>query len=61
MPMSSDMFFPPSDCQAEWRLIPNAEFRPIQTIDGHLALFGVDPTAIGQLDKHLRELLATEV
>jgi hypothetical protein len=39
MPMSSDMFFPPSDCQAEWRLIPNAEFRPIQTIDGHLAPF----------------------
>jgi hypothetical protein len=30
MPMSSDMFFPPADCQAEWRLIPNAEFRPIQ-------------------------------
>jgi homoserine O-acetyltransferase/O-succinyltransferase len=61
MPMSSDMFFPPSDCQAEWRLIHNAEFRPIQTIDGHLALFGADPSAIGQLDKHLSELLATEV
>jgi homoserine O-acetyltransferase len=61
MPMSSDMFFPPSDCQAEWRLIPDAEFRPIQTIDGHLALFGADPNAIGQLDKHLSELLATKV
>src|SRR5450755_1775101 len=61
MPMSSDMFFPPSDCQAEWRLIPDAEFRPIQTVDGHLALFGADPAAIGQLDKHLSELLATEV
>jgi hypothetical protein len=42
MPMSSDMFFPPSDCQAEWRLIPNAEFRPIQTVDGHLNK-GVNP------------------
>jgi homoserine O-acetyltransferase len=61
MPMSSDMFFAPSDCQAEWRLIPNAEFRPIQTIDGHLALFGADPSAIGQIDKYLSELLATEV
>jgi len=40
MPMSSDMFFPPADCQADWRLIRDAEFRPIQTIDGHLALFG---------------------
>jgi homoserine O-acetyltransferase len=59
MPMSSDMFFPPADCQAEWRLIPGAEFRPIQTIDGHLALFGADPGALGQLDKHLLELLAT--
>ena len=48
MPMSSDMFFPPTDCQAEWRLIPDAEFRPIQTVDGHLALFGADPNAIAQ-------------
>jgi homoserine O-acetyltransferase len=61
MPMSSDMFFPPADCQAEWRLIPDAEFRPIETIDGHLALFGADPNAISQLDRHLNELLATEV
>jgi homoserine O-acetyltransferase len=61
MPMSSDMFFPSADCQAEWRLIPDAEFRPIETIDGHLALFGADPNAIGQLDKHLAELLATKV
>jgi homoserine O-acetyltransferase len=59
--MSSDMFFPPADCQAEWRLIPAAEFRPIQTIDGHLALFGTDPNATGQLDKHLVELLATKI
>jgi homoserine O-acetyltransferase len=59
--MSSDMFFPPADCQAEWRLIPDAEFRPIQTIDGHLALFGTDPAAIAQLDNHLRALLATKV
>jgi homoserine O-acetyltransferase len=61
MPMTSDMFFPPADCQAEWRLIPDADFRPIQTLDGHLALFGADPGAIGQLDKHLGELLAMKV
>jgi homoserine O-acetyltransferase len=61
MPMSSDMFFPPADCQAEWRLIPDAEFRPIQTIDGHLALFGADADVLRQLDKHLGELLATPV
>lgn len=61
MPMSTDMFFPPADCEAEWRLIPDAEFRPIQTIDGHLALFGADPEALGQLDAHLTELLAMKV
>jgi homoserine O-acetyltransferase len=55
------MFFPVADCQAEWRLIPNAEFRPIETIDGHLALFGADANAIAQLDGHLRALLARTV
>jgi homoserine O-acetyltransferase len=61
MPMSTDMFFPPTDCRAEWQLIPGAEFRPIQTIDGHLALFGADPSAISQLDRHLGQLLSTKV
>ena len=61
MPISHDMFFPPDDCQAEWRLIPHAEFRPIQSIDGHLALFGADPSAVAQIDKGLSELLATKV
>ena len=61
LPMSSDMFFPPADCEAEWRLIPDAEFRPIETIDGHLALFGADPNVLAQLDRHLNELLAAKV
>ena len=61
MPMSSDMFFPPDDCQVEWRLIPDAEFRPIKTIDGHLALFGADANAIAQIDKNLNDLLAAKV
>ena len=60
MPMSTDMFFPPADCEAEWRLIPDAEFRPIDTIDGHLALFGTDADAIAQVDKHLSDLLAAK-
>ncbi len=61
MPMSSDMFFPPADCEAEWRLIPDAEFRPIDTIDGHMALFGADPQAMAQIDTHLKALLAAKV
>lgn len=60
MPMSSDMFFPPADCQAEWRLIPRAEFQPIETMDGHMALFGADSGAIGQIDRNLSELLASD-
>lgn len=58
MPFSTDMFFPPSDCKAEQALIPNSEFRPINTVDGHLGLFGTDPDAIAQVDRNLKELLA---
>ena len=61
MPISEDMFFPPRDCEAEQKLIRGSEFRPIKSIDGHLALFGADPDAIGQMDKHLKELLAISV
>ena len=59
MPISTDMFFPPSDCQAEQKLIPNSEFRPITSLDGHLTLFGTDANAITQIDACLNELLAT--
>ena len=58
MPIDHDMFFPPADCEAEQKLVPNSEFRPIKSIDGHLALFGADPAATAQLDQHLSELLA---
>jgi len=58
MPISHDMFFPPGDCEAEQRLIPGSEFRPLKSIDGHLGLFGTDPAMLAQLDGHLNELLA---
>jgi homoserine O-acetyltransferase/O-succinyltransferase len=57
MPIDEDMFFPPRDCKAEQELIRGSEFRPIKSIDGHLALFGADPDATGQIDRHLKELL----
>ena len=57
MPISSDMFFPPSDCEPEQKLIRRSEFRPINSIDGHLTLFGADSAAIAQIDAHLKELL----
>ncbi len=58
MPISHDMFFPPADCQAEQRLIPGSEFRPLACIDGHLGLFGTDPQFLAQVDVHLQDLLA---
>ena len=54
MPISEDMFFPPRDCEAEQKMIANSEFRPLRSIDGHLALFGADPAFLAQVDKHLR-------
>ncbi|MDP3289949.1 MAG: hypothetical protein Q8M64_16715, partial [Methyloversatilis sp.] len=59
MPISTDMFFPPADCAAEQKLIPNSELRVLNTIDGHLGLFGTDAGYTEQVDKHLRELLAS--
>jgi homoserine O-acetyltransferase len=59
MPISHDMFFPPADCQAEQQLIANSEFRPLASIDGHLALFGTDADFLAQVDANLKSLLAT--
>lgn len=58
MPISHDMFFPPADCEAEQKLVPGSSFRPLQSIDGHLALFGADAAFLPQVDANLRELLA---
>lgn len=58
MPISHDMFFPPSDCEVEQQLIANSEFKVINSIDGHLALFGTDPDCQAQIDVVLKELLS---
>jgi homoserine O-acetyltransferase len=58
MPLDEDMFSKPADCERAQKLISGSQFRPIRSIDGHLALFVADPAAIAQLDSHLKELLA---
>jgi homoserine O-acetyltransferase len=58
MPISHDMFFPIADCERECRMVPGAELRVLNSIDGHLALFGADRGFLGELDRHLQELLA---
>ncbi|MEQ8800030.1 MAG: alpha/beta fold hydrolase [Phycisphaerales bacterium] len=59
MPIDEDMFFPPRDCEAEQALTPGSELRVINSVCGHLALFGPDPGFGEQVDRHLGELLAT--
>lgn len=61
MPISHDMFFPIRDCEAEQRLIPNAELRVINSIEGHMALNGFDPEYVAQIDSNLKDLLGHRV
>ena len=61
LPIDEDMFFPPRDCEAEHKLIPNSEFRVLHSMYGHLGLFGLEPAYLQQIDQHLGELLALDV
>ena len=61
LPIDEDMFFPPRDCEAEQKLIPNSEFRVMHSIYGHLGLFGIEQDYMKQIDRHLGELLAIDV
>ncbi|MFD0365909.1 alpha/beta fold hydrolase [Nocardia sp. GCM10030253] len=61
MPISEDMVFPVRDCIAEQEMVPGSELRMIDEIMGHLGLFAITPTFMPQIDRHLGELLATEV
>jgi homoserine O-acetyltransferase len=61
MPIEQDMFFPPRDCEAEQQLTPNSELRTLHSIAGHFGLFGFEQTYLDEVDRHLKELLATEV
>lgn len=57
IPINEDMFFPVRDHEFELELTPHATIRVIDDLLGHLALFGVAPTYIGQVDRYLQELL----
>jgi homoserine O-acetyltransferase len=57
MPINEDMFFPVRDCKAEQELVPNSELRVVESISGHLGLFGLEPSYMKQVDRHLGELL----
>ena len=59
--IDEDMLSPVRDCAAEQELIPGSELRVINSIAGHLALFGADPGFVEQVDRDLGELLAARV
>ncbi|NWJ74594.1 alpha/beta fold hydrolase [Pseudonocardia sp. ICBG1122] len=59
MPINEDMFFPVRDHESEQPLVANSKIAVIDDVLGHLGLFGVAPTFIPQIDRHLAELLAS--
>lgn len=62
MPIDTDMLFFVKDCENEQKLIPNSELRVIKSRCGHLGLFGIEAEEYSaQIDRNLRELLATPV
>jgi homoserine O-acetyltransferase/O-succinyltransferase len=61
MPIDEDLLFPPPACSREQQLITGSELRVIEDPLGHLALFGVAPTYMPQIDRHLAALLDTSV
>jgi homoserine O-acetyltransferase len=61
MPISTDMFFPPRDCEDNQKMVANSELRVVETDWGHLGLFGLEPKYAEQVDRHLSELLAIPV
>jgi homoserine O-acetyltransferase len=58
---SHDMFFPPEDCEAEQGLIANSEFRVIDSLWAHFAMFCLTPSEREQIDTCIGDLLKAEV
>jgi homoserine O-acetyltransferase len=52
------MFFTAADSAAEQELIRGSELRVLETLWGHIGLFGMDPHYRQQVDAALGQLLA---
>jgi homoserine O-acetyltransferase len=61
VPFSRDMFFPPEDCKAEQSLIPNSEFRVVDSLWAHFAMFCLTASERVQIDACIADLLKEEV
>ncbi|CAM3543103.1 alpha/beta fold hydrolase [Paenibacillus lupini] len=58
MPGSTDLFCPADDNEYEAKLIPNAVFKPIESIWGHFAGRGINSADNKFIDDNLKHLLA---
>ena len=59
MPFGNDMFFPPADCKAEADLIPNSEYRLIDSLWAHFAMFCINQQDQQAIDDNVADLLAS--
>ncbi len=57
LPVTTDMFFTVADCAAEQAMIPGSELRPLRSDWGHIAVMGMDPGYLAQVDAALKDLL----
>ncbi|OCB30168.1 hypothetical protein A5674_13735 [Mycobacterium malmoense] len=60
MPISHDLMFPPNDCEAHHRLTPDSTLTVLRSVDGHMALQGLDRPMVEQLDQALVGLLDSD-
>jgi homoserine O-acetyltransferase/O-succinyltransferase len=52
-----DMFFPMADCEAEQKMIPNSEFRVVNSLWAHFGMFCMSASEKEQIDKILFDAL----
>jgi homoserine O-acetyltransferase len=54
---SDDMFFPPEDCQAEQKMVPNSRYRLVESLWAHFAMFCLAPSDREQIDSCIADIL----
>lgn len=55
---TGDVMFPPEECKLDAERIPNAQFREISSVSGHLTTFSLTEQDAQVMDDILRELVA---
>jgi len=55
------MFVPKTSLELEQKMVRNSEFKIVNTICGHFALFALEPEYMKQIDKYINELLESPI